>query len=192
MPAFPNLHIPVATHEQEWKDAIALFVNVASAKGAFYHNLFLQGGRRMTWFAQPTHVPETPAIKRILATRREGEAGRGKVADGEGEGQGEDEGEVPVVLFCRQVRQGRGALMSSHHFAGRFGLAASCSSPYLLPPRLTLQPQLASLLHRMASRTSAAGSCAASASTRATRRSSSCCSSRTLTRRGSRGTSGSS
>lgn len=102
--AFSSAHTPLPPLPrnpfQEWRNAIALFVNVASAKGAFYRNLFLDGGRKMTWFAQPTHVPETPAIKRILATRRDAEGG---AVEGAG-AAGEQDVEVPVVLFCRQAR----------------------------------------------------------------------------------------
>jgi hypothetical protein len=52
---------------QEWSNAVALFVNVRGKAGEAYKNLFLDGGRRMTFFAQPTQTPETPVITRLLA-----------------------------------------------------------------------------------------------------------------------------
>ena len=51
---------------QEWENAVALFVNVRGKAGA-YANIFLQGGRQMTWFAQPTQDADTPVIRRLLA-----------------------------------------------------------------------------------------------------------------------------
>ena len=47
---------------------VALFVNVRGKSGS-YANIFLQGGRQMTWFAQPTQSAETPVIRRLLACR---------------------------------------------------------------------------------------------------------------------------
>lgn len=97
---------------QEWLNAVVLFVNVASAKGQFYDNLFLEGGRRMTWFAQPNHVRETPAIARILATgaAEDGAAGR---AGGEDGAAGGGAAPVPVLLFCRQARSLRKRMLYS-------------------------------------------------------------------------------
>jgi hypothetical protein len=47
---------------------VALFVNVRGKSGS-YANIFLQGGKQMTWFAQPTQDAETPVIRRLLACR---------------------------------------------------------------------------------------------------------------------------
>ena len=47
---------------------VALFVNVRGKSGS-YANIFMQGGRQMTWFAQPTQSEETPVIRRLLACR---------------------------------------------------------------------------------------------------------------------------
>lgn len=46
---------------QVWENAIFLFVNVTT--GA---NLFLDGGREVTWFAQNTHKPASPVILRLV------------------------------------------------------------------------------------------------------------------------------
>ena len=52
----------------EFLDAVALCVNVRSAKASSsYTNIFLDGGRRMTWFAQPTQDQDTPVVQRLLA-----------------------------------------------------------------------------------------------------------------------------
>lgn len=53
---------------QEWVNAVALFVNVKGCRDK-YDNAFLDGGRRMTWFAQPTQTEATPVIQRLLASR---------------------------------------------------------------------------------------------------------------------------
>lgn len=70
---------------QEFANAVALFVNVRGKTGSNYANLFLEGGRRMTWFAQNTQHAESPTIKRILSCT-------GAAVDGK----------TPVVLFCRE------------------------------------------------------------------------------------------
>jgi hypothetical protein len=61
---------------------VALFVNVRGKSGS-YANIFLQGGKQMTWFAQPTQDAETPVIRRLLACRDLNAA-------------------TPVVLFIRE------------------------------------------------------------------------------------------
>ena len=38
---------------QEWRNAVFLFVNIASGG---YNNVFLKEFQQMTWFAQPTQV----------------------------------------------------------------------------------------------------------------------------------------
>ena len=49
----------------EWRNAVSLFVNVG---GAEYNNLFLDGGRQVTWFAGSQQHDETPIIRRLLGT----------------------------------------------------------------------------------------------------------------------------
>ena len=68
---------------QEWANAVALFVNVRGKAGGLYPNVFLDGGRKMTWFGQPTQSEETPVIQRLLACTSADAA-------------------TPVVLFCRE------------------------------------------------------------------------------------------
>mmetsp|Transcript_18029 Transcript_18029/g.22180 ORF Transcript_18029/g.22180 Transcript_18029/m.22180 type:complete len:293 (-) Transcript_18029:1386-2264(-) len=48
---------------QEWKNCIFLFVNVY---GDDYKNVFLDGGRRITWFAQSRQNEETPVVQRMI------------------------------------------------------------------------------------------------------------------------------
>ncbi len=51
---------------QEWRDAVALFVNVGtSEEGETYHNTFLEGGRQLTWFAQASQTPASAVIVRL-------------------------------------------------------------------------------------------------------------------------------
>lgn len=71
----------------EWRNAVVLWVN---ADGGQYDNLFLEGGRHMTWFAGSRCTPETPVVQRLL---------RG-AADKEEEGAEEKE-EEQILLFCR-------------------------------------------------------------------------------------------
>jgi hypothetical protein len=52
---------------QEWTNCVSLFVNVRGKAGALYNNIFLAGGRRMTWFASPKQDAETPVIQRLLS-----------------------------------------------------------------------------------------------------------------------------
>lgn len=51
----------------EWRNAVVLWVNVG---GADYANLFLDGGRRMSWFASQRHDAGSPVVQRLLATKR--------------------------------------------------------------------------------------------------------------------------
>ena len=51
----------------EWRNAVVLWVNVG---GADYANLFLDGGRRMSWFASQRHDAGSPIVQRLLATKR--------------------------------------------------------------------------------------------------------------------------
>ena len=63
-----------------------------------YDNLFLDKGRRMTWFAQPRQTVETPVIARIQATQVAGAGAPGQPPQPESA-----EVVAPVMLFCRQV-----------------------------------------------------------------------------------------
>lgn len=72
----------------EWANAIVLWVNV---DGSDYDNLFLKGGREMTWFAGSRVTGETPVLLRLLEAGREGKEDR------EGEKKNKDE----ILLFCR-------------------------------------------------------------------------------------------
>ena len=64
----------------EWRNAVSLFVNVG---GAEYNNLFLDGGRQVTWFAGSQQHDETPIIRRLLGTAHSSS--------------------TTVLLFCRLV-----------------------------------------------------------------------------------------
>ena len=72
---------------QEWRNAVALFVNVSGKTGDVYDNVFSAGAARMSWFAQRFHTEESPVIVKmvggdgapppvpvVLYVRREGEA----------------------------------------------------------------------------------------------------------------------
>eukprot|EP01137_Pigoraptor_chileana_P018474 Opistho-2@78006 len=62
---------------QEWRNAVMLFVNVSAesdddkSRLNTYDNMFLDRGRRITWFAQTTQHPGTPVIQRLLSTPRD-------------------------------------------------------------------------------------------------------------------------
>lgn len=66
----------------EWANALILWVNV---DGSDYDNLFLKGGREMTWFAGSRVTGETPVLLRLLEAGREEEENK------------KDE----ILLFCR-------------------------------------------------------------------------------------------
>jgi len=87
--------------------------------GSAYGNQFSEGGRSITWFAQPRHTIQTPVLQRIIPglAGDEGAAASGKSASG-------GAGDTPVVLFLRLP--GR-----PYVFAGRCKAAAvdSSSSP---------------------------------------------------------------
>jgi len=68
----------------QFANAVALFVNVRS-KTEDYPNLFLDGGRKMTWFGARGMDGEHPVMKRILSCT-------GAAPDGK----------MPVALFCRE------------------------------------------------------------------------------------------
>lgn len=51
---------------QEWSNAVALFVNVY---GDGYKNVFLKGGKNITWFAQNRQFEGTPVVQRLVHSR---------------------------------------------------------------------------------------------------------------------------
>lgn len=80
----------------EWANAVVLWVNV---DGSDYENLFLKGGREMTWFAGSRAHGETPVILRLLeAGRAPEEERKGKVEDEGGDGKKKRD---EILLFCR-------------------------------------------------------------------------------------------
>ena len=116
----------------EWRNCVVLWVNVG---GKDYTNLFLEGGRRMTWFAGSKHHMETPVIKRLLATRRSS-AAKEKASGGKapasaavataaaGVAQEAEKGDQ-ILLMCR-VQPGpyvfMGRVSYDSHDASRFPL----------------------------------------------------------------------
>ena len=73
---------------QEWRNAICLFVNVY---GDGYKNVFLDGGRAITWFAQSRQWEGTPVVQRLINSEG-GKNLEGKVVR-----------RTPVLLFCRNL-----------------------------------------------------------------------------------------
>jgi len=53
---------------QEWKNCVALYVNVGDKHGDTYDNVFTHAGSRITWFAQSRQCEDTPVIQRIIKT----------------------------------------------------------------------------------------------------------------------------
>ena len=84
---------------QEWRNAVLLFVNVY---GDGYKNVFLDGGRAITWFAQSRQWEGTPVVQRLINC--EG----GKNLDGKVVRR------TPVLLFCRNLGCG-------YVYCGRLG-----------------------------------------------------------------------
>ncbi|KAK3286540.1 hypothetical protein CYMTET_5907 [Cymbomonas tetramitiformis] len=103
---------------QEWRNSVTLFVNVRDKTGEMSNsNLFLAGGRQMTWYAQPSQTEETPVIRLILDDSKIGEDAKVNSAAPHTESWKEPaaarhnevssearlrETSVPVQLFCRQ------------------------------------------------------------------------------------------
>eukprot|EP00038_Savillea_parva_P011481 m.197838 g.197838 ORF g.197838 m.197838 type:complete len:320 (-) comp20244_c0_seq1:87-1046(-) len=75
---------------QEWANAVALFVNIY---GDGYKNVFLKGGREITWFGQNTQWEGSPVIQRLI------HSGGADVTYEDGSTASFDD--IPVVLFCR-------------------------------------------------------------------------------------------
>ena len=74
MECFLSLEFPFHNITQEWRNAVALFVNVVPTKGgaAAYDNMFLHGGHAITWFGSSKHHWDTPVVQRMLAAPRAG------------------------------------------------------------------------------------------------------------------------
>jgi len=53
---------------QEWKNCVALYVNVGDKHGNTYDNVFSRAGSRISWFAQPRQDADTPVIRAIAKT----------------------------------------------------------------------------------------------------------------------------
>ena len=96
----------------QFANAVALFVNVRG-KAADYPNLFLDGGRKMTWFGAKGMDAEHPVMKRILSCP-------GDAVDGK----------LHVVLFCRE----EGA---AYVFCGR--VAVDCFYPKTAPVKVVFK-----------------------------------------------------
>eukprot|EP00938_MAST-03A_sp_MAST-3A-sp1_P000733 g733.t1 len=81
---------------QEWRNVVMLFVNVY---GDEYKNVFLHGGRQITWFAQSRQWEGTPVIQRLIHCA-------GGCVSFEDEEEDVNFEETPVLLFCRNLGQG--------------------------------------------------------------------------------------
>jgi hypothetical protein len=103
---------------QEWSNAVMLFVNVFVGSGDCYKNVFLDGGRQITWFAQNRQWEGTPVVQRLIHSSpdavkgeasSDGEEGAGSAAAAAADDVAEEEEEeeaTPVLLFCREEKQG--------------------------------------------------------------------------------------
>lgn len=80
----------VHSNFQEWKNAVALFVNIY---GDGYKNVFLKGGREITWFGQNSQWEGSPVLQRLIHS-----CGAEVTHD---DGTKTDYPDIPVVLFCR-------------------------------------------------------------------------------------------
>jgi len=80
---------------QAMTNAVALFVNVVAC--AAYENLFLNGGREITWFGQRTHTENSAVIQRLIHHAEESVA-------------------TALVLFCRLPRKS-----PSYVYCGQLG-----------------------------------------------------------------------
>ena len=59
---------------QEFRNVVALFINVTESKSAPYLNTFHANSTRVVWFAQPRQKLMHPTIQRILAYSRQSDA----------------------------------------------------------------------------------------------------------------------
>lgn len=125
---------PRAAREQEWRNAVTLFVNVCGKTGSVYPNLFSKGGRQMAWFAQPSQTIASPVIHRMLvedptSARPSSPAkvsAKVKLEDPTAGGT-----TCPVLLFCRQEGE-------PYVYAGRLrcGHDLTTTHVYVCMPRL--------------------------------------------------------
>ena len=88
---------------QEWKNCVALYVNVGDKHGNAYDNVFTRAGSRITWFAQPRQDEDSPVIKSIMKTSTlEEESVEDAVTRAEnGEEAAPKYVDWPLHLFCR-------------------------------------------------------------------------------------------
>jgi hypothetical protein len=114
----------MAAREQEWRNAVTLFVNVCGKTGSVYPNLFSNGGRRMAWFAQPSQTIASPVIHRMLVEDPTSAARASSPAKPPAKVKLEapEAGRTtcPVLLFCRQEGEPyvyAGRLRCAHHVA---------------------------------------------------------------------------
>lgn len=73
---------------QKVANHIALFINIDPERG--YGNQWLEGGRRITWFAQPTQRVDTPVVGQIITAARALQAKLDGSAAREGEAYARD------------------------------------------------------------------------------------------------------
>ena len=88
---------------QEWRNCVALYVNVGDKHGNAYDNVFTRAGSRITWFAQPRQDEDSPVIKSIMKTATLDEE---SVEDAMIRAENGDEAapkhvDWPLHLFCR-------------------------------------------------------------------------------------------
>ena len=88
---------------QEWKNCVALYVNVGDKHGNAYDNVFTRAGSRITWFAQPRQDEDSPVIKSIMKTSTlEEESVEDAMTRAEnGEEAAPKYVDWPLHLFCR-------------------------------------------------------------------------------------------
>eukprot|EP00041_Stephanoeca_diplocostata_P003463 m.34866 g.34866 ORF g.34866 m.34866 type:complete len:308 (+) comp14336_c0_seq2:188-1111(+) len=81
---------------QEWVNAVALFVNIY---GSGYKNVFLEQGRKITWFAQSQQWEGSPVIQRMIYSS-------GALVTSDETQETTEFAETPIVLFCRTEGKG--------------------------------------------------------------------------------------
>jgi len=88
---------------QEWKNCVALYVNVGDKHGNTYDNVFTRAGSRISWFAQPRQDEDTPVIRSIVktATMDEESVEDARRRAEEGEDAAPRYVDWPLHLFCR-------------------------------------------------------------------------------------------
>ena len=88
---------------QEWKNCVALYVNVGDKHGNTYDNVFTRAGSRISWFAQPRQDEDAPVIRSIVktATMDEESVEDARRRAEEGEDAAPRYVDWPLHLFCR-------------------------------------------------------------------------------------------